>query len=162
MGWWIYHRGVSCLMFYTVTSISFWAINELLSFFTNRMKIIDFSSSLRGRWIGLIWFWHRISAVHLCLLISSCPSLAGSSVKTSVAHCSKRQFFLQNAHFRGFYSISVFNVLQQTRAYKNFENRMNIKKVIDIHDYDSTLKVLVGYNKLVWSISARRIIWLAF
>ena len=41
-------------MFYTVTSISFGAINELLSFFINKMKIIDFSSTLRGRSIGLI------------------------------------------------------------------------------------------------------------
>ena len=29
---------------------------------------------------------------------------------------------------------------------------MNTKKVIDIHDYDFTLKYLVGYNKSVWSV----------
>ena len=55
--------------------------------------------------------------------------------------------------FETFYSLFVFYVSSRTLACKNFENLMNTKKVIDIYDYDYTLKALVGYNKLMCSIS---------
>ena len=61
--------------------------------------------------------------------------------------------FSSNVHFHTFYSLVVFYVLSQTCACKNFDNLINIKKVIDIYDYDYTLKALVGYNKLLCSIS---------
>ena len=61
--------------------------------------------------------------------------------------------FSSNVHFHTFYGLFVFYVLSQTCACKNFENLMNTKKVIDIYDYDYTLKAWVGNNKLMWSIS---------
>ena len=45
-------------------------------------------------------------------------------------------FFSPYVHFYTFYSLSVFVVLQQTRACKIFENLMDTKKVIYIYDYD--------------------------
>jgi len=53
-------------------------------------------------------------------------------------------FFLQNAHSDNFHIVSVFRVLQQTSACKNFENRLKSKKVIDIYDYDYALKSWLG------------------
>ena len=80
-------------------------------------------------------------------------SLAGLKCENTYWPCFRqRYFFSSNVHFYTSYILSVNYVLPQTRACKNFENRMNTKKVIDIHDYDFTLKDLVGYNKLVWSV----------
>ena len=64
-----------------------------------------------------------------------------------LALLQEEALFSSNEHFYTLYVLSVNYVFPQTHACKNLENRLNTKKVIDIHDYDSTLKVLVEYNK---------------
>ena len=56
--------------------------------------------------------------------------------------------FSFNLHFYTCYSLLLFYVLPLTRACQNFEKQIDIRNVIDIYDYDYTLKALVGYNKL--------------
>ena len=98
----------------------------------------------------LIWFHFDITIQH-----SICGDYFTGWAqvwKHILAMLQAEVLFSSNVHFYTSYILSVNYVLPQTRACKNFENRMNTKKVIDIHDYDFTLKDLVGYNKLVWSV----------
>ena len=99
----------------------------------------------------LAWFHFDIRIQHsICGDYFTCSAQVWKHI---LALLQVETFFSSKIHFYSLYISSVNYVFPQTRTCKNFENRMNIKKVINIHYYDFTLKYFVGYNKLVWSIS---------